>query len=78
MPAPVLLLLTVLLGAPLTARADDVIVLLEARSCPSCKLDDADLIQLAWTKRDLGDADPEGQTPGRRFHDTVERLARGS
>ena len=43
MPAPLLLLLTVLLGAPLTARADDVIALLEAGSCPSCKLADADL-----------------------------------
>ena len=28
MPAPLLLLLTVLLGAPLSARADDLIVLL--------------------------------------------------
>ena len=43
MPAPLLLLLTVLLGAPLTARADEVIKLLEAGSCPSCKLADADL-----------------------------------
>jgi len=55
MPAPLLLLLTVLLGAPLTARADDVIVLLEAGSCPSCKLADADL-----THAELRDANLKG------------------
>tara|TARA_B100000035_G_scaffold136554_1_gene116415 strand:- start:233 stop:1018 length:786 start_codon:yes stop_codon:yes gene_type:complete len=55
MPAPLLLLLTVLLGAPLTARADDVIVLLEARSCPSCKLADTDL-----THAELRDANLKG------------------
>ena len=52
MPAPLLLLLTVLLGAPLSARADDLIMLLEARSCPNCKLADADLVHA-----DLGDAE---------------------
>ena len=55
MPAPLLLLLTVLLGAPLTARADDVIALLEAGSCPSCKLADADL-----THAELRDANLKG------------------
>ena len=50
-----LLLLTVLLGAPLTARADDLIMLLEARSCPNCKLADADLVHA-----DLRDADLQG------------------
>ena len=44
MPARLLLLLTVLLGAPLSARADDLIVLLQSRSCPNCKLTDADLV----------------------------------
>ena len=44
MPAPLLLLLTVLLGAPLSAQADDLMVLLETRSCPNCKLADADLM----------------------------------
>ena len=57
MPAPVLLLLTVLLGAPLTARADDLIVLLEARSCPKCKLADADLVHADLRDADLKAAD---------------------
>ena len=51
MRAQLLLLLTVLVGAPLSARADDLIVLLQARSCPNCKLADADLVHA-----DLGDA----------------------
>ena len=55
MPATLLLLLTVLLGSPLSARADDLIVLLEARSCPNCKLADADLVHA-----DLRDADLKG------------------
>ena len=55
MPAPLLLLLTVLFGAPLTARADDLIMLLEARSCPNCKLADVDLVHA-----DLRDADLQG------------------
>ena len=55
MPAPFLLLLTVLLGVPLSARADDLIMLLQARSCPNCKLADADLVH-----SDLRDADLQG------------------
>ena len=51
MRAQLLLLLTVLVGAPLSARADDLIVLLQTRSCPHCKLADADLVHA-----DLGDA----------------------
>ena len=57
MPAPLLLLLTVLLGAPLSARADDLIVLLEARSCPNCKLADADLVHADLLNADLSAAD---------------------
>jgi len=57
MPAPLLLLLTVLLGAPLSARADDLIVLLEAGSCPSCKLADADLVHADLRDADLTSAD---------------------
>ena len=57
MPAPLLLLLTVLLGAPLSARADDLIVLLEARSCPNCKLADADLVHADLRDADLTAAD---------------------
>ena len=57
MRAPVLLLLTVLLGAPLSARADDLIVLLKARSCPNCKLADADLVHTDLRDADLKAAD---------------------
>ena len=57
MPAPMLLLLTVLLGAPLSARADDLIVLLEARSCPNCELTDADLVHADLRNADLKAAD---------------------
>ena len=55
MPAPLLMLLTVLIGAPLAARADDLIVLLQARSCPNCRLADADLVHA-----DLRDAELKG------------------
>ena len=44
MPAPMLLLLTLLLGTTLSARADDLIELLTSQSCPNCKLADADLV----------------------------------
>ena len=57
MPAPLLLLLTVLLGAPLSARADDLIMLLEARSCPNCKLADADLVHADLRDAELKAAD---------------------
>ena len=57
MPAPLLLLLTVLLGAPLSARADDLIFLLEARKCPNCKLADADLVHADLRDADLNAAD---------------------
>ena len=52
-----LLLSIVLLGAPLTAHADDLIVLLEARSCPNCKLADADLVHADLRDADLKAAD---------------------
>ena len=42
MPAPLLLIL--LLGTPLAARAEDLILLLEARQCPNCQLADSDLV----------------------------------
>ena len=53
MPAQLLLLLTVLLGAPLSARADDLIVLLQQQSCPNCKLADADLVHSDLRNADL-------------------------
>jgi len=52
-----LLLLTVLLGAPLSARANDLIVLLETGSCPNCKLADADLVHADLLDADLKAAD---------------------
>ena len=57
MPAPLLLLLTVLLGAPLSARADDLIVLLGAGSCPNCTLADADLVHADLRDANLNAAD---------------------
>ena len=57
MPAPFWILLTVLFGAPLSAHADDLIVLLEARSCPSCELADADLVHADLSNADLKAAD---------------------
>ena len=57
MPATQLLLLTVLFGAPLSARADDLIVLLEARTCPNCKLADADLVHADLRDANLNAAD---------------------
>lgn len=57
MPAPLMLLLTLLLGAPLSARADDLIVLLTSQSCPNCKLADADLVHADLRDADLSAAD---------------------
>ena len=57
MPAPLMLLLTLLLGAPLSARADDLILLLTAQSCPRCQLADADLVHADLRDADLSAAD---------------------
>ena len=46
------LLLTLLLAGPSTARADDLTVLLQQGNCPECRLADADLVHA-----DLRDAD---------------------
>ena len=51
MPARVLLF-TLLLAAPLVARADDLILLLQEGKCPDCRLADVDLVHA-----DLRDAD---------------------
>ena len=53
MPALQLLLLTVLLVAPTTTRANDLIMLLQARSCPNCKLANADLVHADLSNADL-------------------------
>ena len=42
MPAPLLLIL--LLGTPLSACAEDLMLLLEERQCPNCQLADSDLV----------------------------------
>ena len=57
MPSPLLILLTVLLGAQLSARADDLMTLLEAGSCPNCKLSEADLVHADLRDADLTGAD---------------------
>ena len=57
MPAPLLLLLTVLLGAPLSTRADNLIVLLDAGSCPNCTLAYADLVHADLSDANLNAAD---------------------
>jgi len=49
------LLLSLLLSAPLAARPDDLILLLQQRNCPDCHLADVDLIHA-----DLRDADLSG------------------
>ena len=49
------LLLTLLLTAPIAARADDLILLLQQRNCPNCRLADVDLVHA-----DLRDADLSG------------------
>lgn len=46
------LLLALMLWSPLTARADDLILLLQSRHCPGCRLADADLVHA-----DLRDAE---------------------
>ena len=51
MPARVLMF-TLLLSSPGMAQADDLILLLQQRSCPNCRLADVDLVHA-----DLRDAD---------------------
>ena len=57
MRAHLLLLLTVLVGAPLSARADDLFVLLQTGSCPNCTLADADLVHADLRDANLNAAD---------------------
>ena len=57
MPAPVLLTLTVLLGTSISARADDLVMLLGSRSCQNCKLADVDLVHADLRDADLKAAD---------------------
>ena len=65
MRAPLLLLMTVLFGAPLSARADDLIVLLDAGSCPNCRLADADLVHADLRDANLKAADLQRANLGR-------------
>ena len=55
MPARVLLF-TMLLTAPMAARADDLIVLLKQRNCPGCQLADVDLVHIDLRGADLRNA----------------------
>ena len=50
------LLFTVLLTAPLAARADDLMVLLEQRKCRQCQRADVDLVHANLRDADLGNA----------------------
>ena len=59
-----LLLLTLLLAAPLTARADDLIVLLEQGSCPDCRLKNVDLVHADLRDSDLQRAQFQGANLG--------------
>ena len=51
-----LLLLTLLLSVPLTARANDLIVLLQQESCPDCRLVNVDLMHADLRDADLQEA----------------------
>ena len=46
------LLLTLLLASPSAGQAEDLILLLQQRNCPDCRLEDVDLVHT-----DLRDAD---------------------
>ena len=47
------LLFTLLITTPLMARADDLIVLLQQRKCPECRLADVDLVHANLRDADL-------------------------
>ena len=47
------LLLTLLITTPLTAQADDLVVLLQQRNCPDCRLADVDLAHADLRYADL-------------------------
>jgi uncharacterized protein YjbI with pentapeptide repeats len=46
------LLLILLFGSPIAGQAEDLILLLQQRNCPDCRLEDVDLVHT-----DLRDAD---------------------
>ena len=50
------LLLTLLLASPLAAQEDDLILLLQQRSCPNCHLADVDLVHADLRDADLQEA----------------------
>ena len=65
MPAPLLFFLAVLLVAPHHARADDLIVLLQSRSCSYCKLAHVNLVHADLRDADLTGANLHGANLGR-------------
>lgn len=65
MPAPLSFFLAVLLVAPHHARADDLIVLLQSRSCPNCKLPDVNLVHADLRDADLTGSNLQGANLGR-------------
>ena len=64
-PAPLLLFVAVLLVAPLHAREDDLIMLLQSRSCPNCKLPNVNLVHADLRDADLIGANLRGANLGR-------------
>ena len=64
MPAPLSLFLAVLLVAPHQARADDLIVLLQSRSCSNCNLSDVNLVHADLRDADLTGANLQGANLG--------------
>ena len=58
------LLLTLLITTPLTAQADDLVVLLQQRNCPDCRLADVDLAHADLRYADLQRAQLQGANLG--------------
>ena len=72
MPAPLLFFLAVLLVVPHHARADDLIVLLQFRSCSNCNLSDVNLVHADLRNADLKGANLQGANLGRTRLDRAD------
>ena len=72
MASPLLLFLIVLLFAPHHARADDLVVLLQSRSCSNCKLSDVNLVHADLRDADLKGANLHGANLGRTLLDGAD------
>ena len=72
MPAPLLFFLAVLLVVPHHARADDLIVLLQFRSCSNCNLSDVNLVHADLRNAGLKGANLLGANLGRTRLDRAD------